>query len=529
MELDENIYKQLVRIVGEKNVSKDPVINQVYAYNWNNELVNIRRGNEPSLFVEAPIAVIMPEKTTEVQQILKIINESGLKFKAQSTGLGPWNCVADTNVIVLDLRRMDKIRKIDDKNMYAVVEPYVTGSTLQAELLKVNLNCHMPGAGPQVSPLASATSMAGPGFTSDFTGHSERNVLGVEWVLPNGDLLNVGTLGLENEPDWYCGDGPGFSLRGIMRGATGAHSGIGVFTAVAVKLYPYPVDPKWKLKGYSPHYEFEVPNYIEMHFISYKNWDLLENALYRFSEEEIGYHAYYTSNLALGAVLSSGKADLMDNMAKVSFLKKPLILLICAKTKREFEYKKKVLALLLEETKGKDFTAKGKIVANSQTYVEALRCALGFHAFVVSGAFQSTFGGMDTITLGFQQVKANIPIKTKYIEKEVLPNDGAEGAWVQGYEHGHYAHMEAPTLYLPNEDISRKGMVEYCIEADAIALEKNLNVPFFVEGDEMHDLWGPHLCNHNTWLRKIKEAFDPNNAADSGFYISTKKDLNKKK
>ena len=527
MELDDNIFEEFVKIVGAKNVSKDPVITQVYAYNWCNELVNIRRGNEPSMFVEAPIAVVLPGNTEEVQKVVKLINNVDLKFKAQSTGLGPWNCVSSPDAVVVDLRRMDKIRKIDVKNMYAVVEPYVIGSTLQAELIKLNLNCHMPGAGPQVSPLAGATSMAGPGFTSDFTGYSARNVLGVEWVLPDGELLKVGTLGLE-QSDWFCGDGPGFSLRGIMRGPAGAKSGIGIFTAVAVKLYPYPVEPTWKLSGVGPDYDFEIPNYMELHFISYRTWDLLENALYKFSEAEIGYHCYYTSNLAIGAVLSNSKAELFETLAKASMLKKPLIVLICAKTKREFQYRKKLFTILLEETKGKDFTAKGKLVPKPITYVEALRSALGFHAFLVSGAFQSTFGGIDTIQLTFQMVKANIPLKKEYIAKEALPNDQGEGGWCQGYEHGHYAHMEAPTLYLPNNPVSRAGMVEYSSQADEVSLEQKLNVPFFIEGDEMHDLWGPHLCNHNVWLRKIKEAFDPNNTADSGFYISTSKELKEK-
>ena len=76
---------------------------------------------------------------------------------------------------------MNKIRKIDAKNMYTIVEPYVTGAQLQAELVKLDLNCHMPGAGPMVSPLASSTSMCGPGFTSESTGFSGRNVLGTEW------------------------------------------------------------------------------------------------------------------------------------------------------------------------------------------------------------------------------------------------------------------------------------------------------------------------------------------------------------
>lgn len=528
MELDENTYKKFVGIVGEKNVSKDPVITQAYAFNWGNELVNIRRGNEPSMFVFAPLAVILPESTEEVQKVLKLIDEVGLKFKAHSTGLGPWNCVSSDDVIMIDLRRMDKIRKIDAKNMYAVIEPYVTGATLQAELIKINLNCHMPGAGPFVSPLASSTSMCGPGFTSESTGFSERNVLGTEWVLPNGELLKLGSLGLETKSDWYCGDGPGLSLRGVMRGASGTKSGLGVFTAVAIKLYPYPCDTKWNITGYSPNYEFEIPDFMEFHIISYRNWDEVENALYRISEEEIGFMMYSTSSFAITALFSRNKAELMNTAASAGSLKKPLVLLLCAKTKNELEYKRKVLSNVLEETNGKDLTASGKFVPRSQSYLEALRSMLGFHGFIASGAFQSSFGGIDSIGLSFQMVKLNIPVKKKYINEKVLPNDQGESIWITSYEHGEYSHCEMPTMYDTNNPISRKAMVEYCTECDDLALKEHLNIPFFIEGDQMHDLWGSQVCNYNVWLRKIKEIFDPNNTSDSGFYISTTKELAKK-
>jgi len=33
--------------------------------------------------------------------------------------------------------------------------------------------------------------------------------------------------------------------------------------------------------------------------------------------------------------------------------------------------------------------------------------------------------------------------------------------------------------------------------------------------------------NYHKWLQKIKKIFDPNEVADSGFYISGKENLNK--
>jgi len=529
MELDNDLYEKFVKIVGNKNISMDPVIRQGYAYNWGNDLINLKREKESTLFVDAPIAVILPGSTEEVQKVLKLLDEVGLKFKAQSTGLGPWTCVSSEDVVLIDLRRMDKIRKIDPKNMYAVVEPYVTGGTLQAELIKINLNCHMPGAGPMVSPLASSTSMCGPGFTSESTGFSGRNVLGTEWVLPNGEVLRLGSLGLETDPDWYVGDGPGFSLRGVMRGASGTKSGLGIFTAVAIKLYPYPCEPKWNLSGVSPKYEFEIPNYMKFYILSYKNYDAVENAMYRISEEEVAFMLWSTSNLALGALFARNKSELMQTASKASFFKKPLVVLICARTEREFEYKKKVLEKIIEETGAKDQIAKGRLIPESQAYCEALRSMMGFHGFIATGSFQSSFGGIDSIGVSFQMVKINIPLKKKYTKMQTLPDDSGESHFLTTYEWGHYAHAEMPTMYNVNNIISRKALLDYFYEADETALEEHLNIPFFIEGDELHDQWGPFVCNYNIWLRKIKEAFDPNNTSDSGFYISTTKELEKKK
>ena len=73
-------------------------------------------------------------------------------------------------------------------------------------------------------------------------GYNNRNVLGVEWVLPNGELLKLGSLG--SGSGWISGDGPGPSLRGILRGTVGAMGGFGVITAAAIRLYQWGGPPE---------------------------------------------------------------------------------------------------------------------------------------------------------------------------------------------------------------------------------------------------------------------------------------------
>ena len=518
--LKKQILEEFQKTVGPENIDDGEVMTNAYAYNWCMELVNCMEEKEPIPFSPIPKAIILPSNVEEVQQIVKLCNKYDIQFKAQSTGLGPWNQPSSENCIILDLRRMNKIVKIDDKNLYAVVEPYVSGAQLQAETMKYDLTVHMPGAGPQVSPLASATSMNGPGFTSPHTGHSARNVLSVEWVLPDGEILRLGSTGLKNNPDWFSGDGPGPSLRGIMRGWAGAKSGIGVFTKVAFKLFPYPCSTKFKLKGISPNYEFDIPDFMKLYVMDCKNYNYLKKVFLAVEREEISFICSHLSGYGLGAIFSNSIESLMDKIP-IASTHAPLVIVIAARTRREFEYKQKVIDKIMTEFKLENIIG-AKYTPNSLFYAEALRSNLGLHGFIATGGFQSSKGQCDTATVCLNTTKMSIPLKKKYIKKGVIANDFGEGVWITSYESGHYFHVESPTLFDQTNEKSVNGMAENMNENYQFDLIKHLGAPFFVEGDRMHDKFGPHMMNYHKWLRKIKEAFDPNGIADSGFYISAK-------
>ena len=81
--------------------------------------------------------------------------------------------------------------------------------------MKRGLDCHIVSAGPTHSPLASCTSIWGIGGKGLTESWNERNLFGVEWVLPTGDVVRLGSPGVG--AGWFTADGPGPSLRGIMR------------------------------------------------------------------------------------------------------------------------------------------------------------------------------------------------------------------------------------------------------------------------------------------------------------------------
>ncbi len=170
--ITDSAYAELEEAVGKDYVSREPAVLDGYAWQ--------PMGNEdPAKWVKRPVAVVLPSSAEEVREVIRVCNRHGLKFKAFATGWGIFSAVTYDNVVQIDLRRMDRILDIDERNMYAVVEPCVCGAQLQAEAMKLGLNTHIIGAGPVCSPLASATSGWGVGWDSIYMSYSARNVLGV--------------------------------------------------------------------------------------------------------------------------------------------------------------------------------------------------------------------------------------------------------------------------------------------------------------------------------------------------------------
>jgi glycolate oxidase len=125
------MYRAFEDILGEENICNDPAIMPAY---YNTEFG----------------AVTLPANTQEVQAVIKLCNRFKLSFGVVSSG---WGAMLPEGTILLDLRRMNRIIEINEKNMYAVVEPYVINSQLQAELMKRGLNCNIKGAGSNGSAM----------------------------------------------------------------------------------------------------------------------------------------------------------------------------------------------------------------------------------------------------------------------------------------------------------------------------------------------------------------------------------------
>ena len=138
--LTREAYESLEGVLGSENITQEPAILDSYAWQ---PAVNLAK----EAWIDRPAAAVLPETVEEVRQIVRICNEHGVKYKAHSTGWASWGGPGKEGVLQIDLRRMNRIIEIDEKNMFAVVEPYVCCSQLQAEAMTRGLNCHIIGAG----------------------------------------------------------------------------------------------------------------------------------------------------------------------------------------------------------------------------------------------------------------------------------------------------------------------------------------------------------------------------------------------
>lgn len=294
MAFSKDAYRVLEDIVGPEFISDEPAFMDSYAFQWMAETVR----ENYSKYMPRPVAVILPATTQEVQAITRVCNKYKIKLKPISTGWYHWAAPLkdEEDTLQVDLRRMNKIIEIDEKNMVAVVEPYVTCAQLQAEIMKVGLNLNIIGAGSTTSIVASACAYFGPGPSTYYMGHNSDNLLGFEWVTPEGEVLRIGSVNSTGK--WFSSEGPGPSIRGINRGVMGSRGGLGVFTKCAIKLSPWNGPAKLDVQGKSPAYRLPIPDNFRVYTIAAPSWDAWADIYYQIYDNEIGYIFHRQFNLA---------------------------------------------------------------------------------------------------------------------------------------------------------------------------------------------------------------------------------------
>lgn len=184
-------------------------------------------------------AAVAPANVEEVQAVVRAANERGIPIYPISTGrnLGyGGSAPVYSGSVVLDLKRMNRILEVDERNASCLVEPGVSYFDMYRHLKergsKLWIDVPDPGWG---SLIGNALDSGGGYSAAPYRGHFEAQC-GIEAVLADGEILRTGMGAMPGAKTWQqyrMGLGP--CLDGLFR-----QSSLGVVTKMGFWLFPEP-------------------------------------------------------------------------------------------------------------------------------------------------------------------------------------------------------------------------------------------------------------------------------------------------
>ncbi len=175
-------------------------------------------------------AVVFPEGADQISAIVRLCGAHAVPFVPRGGGTGyTGGSVPSRGGLVISLDRMNRILEIDEDNLLAVVEPNVVNGDLQAAVEKVGLFYPPDPASMKTSVIGGNVAECAGGPRAFKYGTTKQYVLGLQAVLPNGDIINVGGKVVKNVV--------GYDLTHLLVGSEGT---LAIITRVILRLIPKP-------------------------------------------------------------------------------------------------------------------------------------------------------------------------------------------------------------------------------------------------------------------------------------------------
>jgi glycolate oxidase len=207
------VIEELERILGAERVSTKTA--DLYVY-----------GFDASIHHKSPHVVVRPKDAKEVSEIVKLANRTRTPIIPRGAGTAMCgHTVPLKGGIVVDLTQMNKIKEVRIEDLYCVVEPGVIYDKLNAVLGKHGFWFPTsPGSG-EACTIGGMVVTNASGMRAIKYGATRDYVLGLEVVLPTGEIMHTGTRTLKNSS--------GYQLDRLMVGSEGT---LGIVTEITLKL-----------------------------------------------------------------------------------------------------------------------------------------------------------------------------------------------------------------------------------------------------------------------------------------------------
>ncbi|MCV7440801.1 FAD-binding oxidoreductase [Mycobacterium paraense] len=203
-------------IVGEHNLLTGDAIPEDY---WHDEVLTTAP--------QRPAYVAKPATAEEVSQLLQAASEAKIPVTARGSGSGlSGAAIPCADGLLISFERMNAILEIDTTNQVAVVQPGVTLTELDAATVDAGLN-YMVQPGELSSSVGGNVGTNAGGMRAVKYGIARHNVLGLQAVLPTGEIIRTGGK--------IAKVSTGYDLTQLIVGSEGT---LALATEVIVKLHP---------------------------------------------------------------------------------------------------------------------------------------------------------------------------------------------------------------------------------------------------------------------------------------------------
>ena len=188
---------------------------------------------------ELPLAVAMPDRLDQVEQILSLCDTQGVPVIARGAGTGlSGGATPRRAALLLSMARFSRIIDVDPIGRTARVEPGVRNLAISEAAAPYGLY-YAPDPSSQIACTIGGNVAENAGGVHCLKyGLTVHNIVRLDVVLIDGEKITVGSEAL---------DSPGYDLLALMTGSEGM---LGVVTEITVRLLPIPVSARAVLAGF---------------------------------------------------------------------------------------------------------------------------------------------------------------------------------------------------------------------------------------------------------------------------------------
>ncbi|MDK2966946.1 FAD-linked oxidase C-terminal domain-containing protein [Lacrimispora sp.] len=216
-EIDARDIEYLVSLLGRDRVFTDEEINEDFSHD---EMGGISR--KPDVLVDVLT-------TEEVSKIMKYAYNNRIPVVARGSGTGLVGAsVPVYGGIMINMSKMNRILEIDEENLTLTLEPGVLLMEI-SDFVEEHDLFYPPDPGEKSATIAGNINTNAGGMRAVKYGVTRDYVRGLEVVLPNGEILQVGGKVVKNSS--------GYSIKDLICGSEGT---LGIVTKAILKLLPLP-------------------------------------------------------------------------------------------------------------------------------------------------------------------------------------------------------------------------------------------------------------------------------------------------